>query len=157
LTLIGDSVDNIPGVEKVGPKTAAKWLQQFGTLDNVLAHAGDIGGVVGDNLRKARDWLPTARELLRVKSDLALPGGIADLAPSAPDQPRTTQLFDEHDVQLWCRELGEVETPSSPRPERDYQTILSLAELEGWLDRIASAGVVCVDVQTSKKDAQAAR
>ena len=60
LTLIGDSVDNIPGVDKVGPKTAAKWLQQYGTLDNLLAHADEITGAVGENLRKARDWLPQA-------------------------------------------------------------------------------------------------
>ena len=61
---MGDSVDNIPGVEKVGPKTAAKWLTQYGSLDHVVAHADEIGGVVGENLRKALDWLPQARELL---------------------------------------------------------------------------------------------
>ena len=62
LTLVGDSVDNVPGVEKVGPKTAAKWLQAYGSLDAVVERAGEIGGVVGDNLRKALPWLPTARD-----------------------------------------------------------------------------------------------
>ena len=67
LTLTGDAVDNVPGVEKVGPKTAVKWLAQYHTLDNIVAHAGEIGGVVGENLRKALDWLPQARELLTIK------------------------------------------------------------------------------------------
>ena len=73
LTLVGDAVDNVPGVEKVGPKTAVKWLTQYGTLDNMVAHAAEIGGVVGENLRKALDWLPKARELLTIKCDVKLP------------------------------------------------------------------------------------
>ena len=73
LTLTGDTVDNVPGVAKVGPKTAAKWLAQYGTLDNVLAHAAEIPGVVGENLRATLDWLPQGRRLLTVKTDCALP------------------------------------------------------------------------------------
>ena len=76
LTLIGDAVDNIPGVDKVGPKTAVKWLVQYGTLDEVIAHAAEIGGAVGDNLRKALPWLPTARKLLGIKCDVPLPVGL---------------------------------------------------------------------------------
>ncbi len=67
LTLVGDTVDNVPGVPKVGPKTAVKWLTQYGTLDNLVAHAGEIKGVVGDNLRAALDWLPMGRQLVTVK------------------------------------------------------------------------------------------
>src|SRR6187551_999564 len=70
LTLIGDTVDNVPGVEKVGPKTAVKWLQEYGSLDNIIANADKFTGVVGDNLRKALDWLPTGRELITIKCDL---------------------------------------------------------------------------------------
>ena len=73
LTLTGDSVDNVPGVAKVGPKTAAKWLQQYGSLDNVVAHAAEIPGVVGENLRAALEWLPQGRKLLTVKTDCELP------------------------------------------------------------------------------------
>ena len=69
LTLVGDSVDNVPGVDKVGPKTAVKWLQQYGSLDGIVAHADEIGGKVGENLRAARDWLPTARKLVTVLTD----------------------------------------------------------------------------------------
>ena len=71
-TLVGDQVDNVPGVEKVGPKTAAKWLQEYGSLEGVVANAGNIKGVAGENLRKAFDWLPTARQLLTVKTDCDL-------------------------------------------------------------------------------------
>ena len=85
LTLTGDAVDNVPGVDKVGPKTAAKWLGQYGTLDAVVKHAGDIGGKVGENLRAALDWLPRGRELLTVKTDCDLPVGPRDLVPTAPD------------------------------------------------------------------------
>ena len=70
LALVGDSVDNIPGVDKVGPKTAAKWLAEYGTLDNLIGHAEEIGGMAGENLRKVRDWLPRARELLTIKCDV---------------------------------------------------------------------------------------
>ena len=81
LTLTGDAVDNVPGVEKVGPKTAVKWLAQYGTLDNLMQHADEVSGVVGENLRRALDWLPQARRLLTVKCDVALPQAYGELAP----------------------------------------------------------------------------
>ena len=77
LMLVGDSVDNVPGVEKVGPKTAARWLTEYGSLDSLLQSAGQIGGAAGENLRKAIDWLPTARELITVRTD-------ADLSAQVP-------------------------------------------------------------------------
>ena len=79
LTLVGDSVDNVPGVDKVGPKTAAKWLEQYGSLDEVVRHADEISGAVGENLRKALDWLPKAQGLLAVKCDLELPVKLEEL------------------------------------------------------------------------------
>ncbi len=84
LALTGDSIDNVPGVAKVGPKTAAKWLTQYGTLDAVIAHAGEIGGVVGENLRKALEWLPQGKRLLTVKVDCELPTKGADLPLGEP-------------------------------------------------------------------------
>ena len=81
LTLVGDAVDNVPGVDKVGPKTAVKWLAQYGSLDGVIAAAGDISGAVGDNLRRALDFLPLGRQLVNVRCDLELPLSLADLAP----------------------------------------------------------------------------
>ncbi|MEQ1590228.1 MAG: DNA polymerase I, partial [Gallionella sp.] len=106
LTLTGDTVDNVPGVEKVGPKTAVKWLTQYGTLDNIIAHADEVGGVVGENLRKALDWLPQARRLITVKCDVALPQKYDELAAPAsnPEQMRT--LFERLEFKTWLRELG---------------------------------------------------
>ncbi|MEI7538561.1 MAG: 5'-3' exonuclease H3TH domain-containing protein, partial [Comamonadaceae bacterium] len=78
-TLVGDVIDNVPGVPKVGPKTAAKWLQQYGSLDGVVAHADAITGAVGENLRKSLDWLPLGRQLLTIKTDCDLSGWVNDL------------------------------------------------------------------------------
>jgi DNA polymerase-1 len=152
LTLIGDSVDNIPGVDKVGPKTAAKLLQQYGSLDAILEHAGEVSGVVGENLRKARDWLPTARALLQVKRDVALPVAVTALTHAPPDKPRLAQLFEELDFQNWRRELGEVELPTAPRPEREYETILAPEQLDAWLARIAAAELTGVDTEANSPD-----
>ena len=94
-TLVGDAVDNVPGVSKVGPKTAAKWLQEYGTLDNLLAHAQDIKGVAGENLRLALGWLPTARQLLHIRTDCDLSGhvqGLPQLEDLALAQPQSEAL-----------------------------------------------------------------
>src|SRR5665647_453909 len=112
LTLIGDAVDNVPGVEKVGPKTAVKWLTQYGSLDKIVAHADEISGVVGENLRKALPWLPTARELLTIRCDVGLPEKLTDLAPQPQDKAKLAELFEHFDFKSWLRELrsnsGEV-------------------------------------------------
>src|SRR5471030_1909850 len=106
LTLTGDSVDNVPGVEKVGPKTAVKWLKQYGTLDAVVAHAGDIGGVVGENLRKALPWLPQAKKLLTVYCDLELPVNPAELAMRPRDEAKLTELFQRFGFKSWLKEIA---------------------------------------------------
>jgi len=110
LTLVGDTVDNVPGVEKVGPKTAVKWLSQFESLDGVIAHANEIGGVVGDNLRKALDWLPLARQLVTVKCDCDLSGHhesiLASLQQSAEDKLALKAFFEKMGFRTWLRELN---------------------------------------------------
>jgi DNA polymerase-1 len=169
LALIGDSVDNIPGVDKVGPKTAAKWLQQYGSLDGVLAHADEVGGVVGENLRKARDWLPTARKLLTVHCDVELPDAIEALAPRAPDRVTLARLFERYDFRNWLRELGQAPAPAATddaapavpvaqeRPAHHYETILDEAQLERWLERLAAAPLAALNAHTEVPDAQDAR
>ena len=108
LTLVGDTSDNVPGVEKVGPKTAVKWLVQYGNLDNIVANANDITGVVGDNLRKALDWLPTARQLITIRTDIGIQENLTDLSPQAIDKPKLAELFDRFEFKSWRRELDNM-------------------------------------------------
>ncbi|MBI3528764.1 MAG: DNA polymerase I [Betaproteobacteria bacterium] len=178
LTLIGDSVDNVPGVDKVGPKTAVKWLSQYGTLDEVVAHAGEITGAVGENLRKALPWLPTAKKLLSIKCDVPLPVGIDGLVPQPQNAAVLLQLFERLEFKTWLRELegggilfntplrgagdegrGNETVVSTPRPSapRDYGTILTDSELAAWLDRISNAPLVSVDTETTSLDPMTAQ
>jgi DNA polymerase-1 len=108
LTLIGDTSDNVPGVEKVGPKTAVKWLTQYGTLDNIVAHADEITGVVGENLRKALPWIPTARELITIRCDVGIQESLSDLAPRKMDKNKLAELFERFDFKSWRRELDSM-------------------------------------------------
>ncbi|MBL8516114.1 MAG: DNA polymerase I [Betaproteobacteria bacterium] len=106
LTLMGDSVDNVPGVEKVGPKTAAKWIAEYGSLDGVIAAAPTMKGVVGENLRKALDWLPTGRVLVTVKCDVPLPFDFPDLAWKEPNAERLRALHERFRVSNLMTPLG---------------------------------------------------
>jgi DNA polymerase I len=169
LALVGDAVDNIPGVDKVGPKTAAKWIAQYGSLEGVLEHADELTGVVGENLRKVRDWLGKARELVTVKSDVVLPFNVTDLAPRERDRDALVRLFQRFGFKSWLKEVqgggdppaaaGAV--PPAPAPPaadvpRNYQTLLTEADLARWLERIARAEVVSVDTETTSIDPFAA-
>ncbi len=113
LSLVGDTVDNVPGVAKVGPKTAVKWLAQYGSLDGVMANATAIGGVVGENLRKALDWLPTGRRLVTVKCDVELPLGPEGLVPAEPDDARLVELFDRFEFRSWLAEVRATRHPEA--------------------------------------------
>ena len=128
LALVGDSVDNIPGVDKVGPKTAAKWIAQYGSLEGVLAHADEITGVVGENLRKVRDWLGTARELVTVKSDVELPFKVVDLAPRERDRQQLAALFQRFGFKSWLKEVQEErETPVPAAPAMPAAPVIAPA------------------------------
>ncbi len=109
LVLVGDTSDNVPGVEKVGPKTAVKWLTQYGNLENIVAHADEITGVVGENLRKALPWLPTARELITIRCDIGIQENLSDLAPQAIDKAKLAELFDRFEFKSWRRELDNMQ------------------------------------------------
>jgi DNA polymerase-1 len=93
LALIGDAVDNVPGVDKVGPKTACKLIEAYGSLEGVIAHADELKGVVGENLRKVKDWLPTGRQLVTVKTDVGLPFEMESLQDQGPDNDKLVELF----------------------------------------------------------------
>jgi DNA polymerase-1 len=168
LALVGDAVDNIPGVDKVGPKTAAKWLAQYGSLEGVLAHADEIPGVAGENLRRVKDWLPKARELVTVKTDVALPFKVADLAARERDRAKLRALFERFGFKSW---LKEVDAPDEPPPAavpvaapaaapadvpRRYETLWSEPDVARWLARIERAELVSLDTETTSLDPFAA-
>jgi len=104
LALTGDAIDNVPGVPKVGPKTAAKWLTQYGTLDAVIGHAGDVPGVVGENLRASVDWLPQGKRLLTVKTDCALLHAPTDLALQTANAELLKTLYERFEFKQWLRD-----------------------------------------------------
>ena len=131
-TLVGDAVDNVPGVEKVGPKTAAKWLQEYGSLEAVVAHAADIKGVAGENLRKAIDWLPTARALLTIKTDCDLSGWIPDLpslqglAIRAPDLAGLRSCYEQHGFRGLVRAIDAVgDAHATSKPAYESKVVLA--------------------------------
>ena len=157
LTLIGDAVDNVPGVAKVGPKTAVKWLTEYGTLDNLLAHADEIKGVAGDNLRAALDWLPQARRLLTIKMDVALPFDFDDLTLKPRDTDTLRALFERYEFRTWLRELDAAATASPAAPEQDesgdhrahYETLLAEDQLDAWIARLQAAPAFALDTETT--------
>lgn len=105
LTLIGDKVDNVPGVEKVGPKTAVKWLQEYGSLDGIIKNADNITGKVGEHLRAALTWLPTAKALITIRCDIGMQENLTDLAPRALNKAKLITLFDRFELRSWKRDL----------------------------------------------------
>ena len=187
LALIGDSVDNVPGVAKVGPKTAVKWLNQYGSLEAIIAAASEIKGVVGENLRRHLDFLPLGRKLLTIVCDLDLPA--VDLHPRPPDTARLSELFAALDFRSWLRELSgavpdtkvpsddssgavraggrkvslvgtplPVATMASSEPDRSgYECLLDWAAFDIWLARLQQAERVALDTETSALDPLAAR
>ncbi|WP_124950559.1 DNA polymerase I [Sulfuriferula thiophila] len=165
LSLIGDAVDNVPGVEKVGPKTAVKWLRQFDTLEQLMAHADEIKGAVGDNLRKALDWLPMARKLITIRTDVPLERTVADLVMLPQDRPALMELFTHYNFRTWLREVSEAAPvvaaeehaqghlfAAPAQPARQYETLLTVAQLDAWLVKLASAELVSVDTETTSLD-----
>ena len=163
LALVGDAVDNIPGVEKVGPKTAAKWIGEYGSLDGVIAHADEVKGVAGENLRKARDWLPKGRELVTVKCDVPLPFRFAELAPRERDREKLMTLFERFGFKSWLREVegaAREDPPAAVAPapappadvSREYETLLSESDLARWLEAIKRADEACIDTETTSLD-----
>lgn len=164
LTLVGDSVDNIPGVDKCGPKTAAKWIAEYGSLEGVVANAASIKGVVGENLRKALDWLPKGRELVTVKADVPLPFEFDELAQKPCDNDKLVQLYKQFGFKTWLKDIESSPDAEPPKPltssliapppdtPRHYELLLTEADLQRWLPRIESAALVAFDTETTSLD-----
>ncbi|QOH38834.1 DNA polymerase I [Burkholderia cepacia] len=175
LALIGDTVDNVPGVEKCGPKTAVKWLAQYDSLDGVIEHAGDIKGVVGDNLRRALDFLPLGRKLVTVETacDLAphLESIEASLKTDGEARDLMRDIFARYGFKTWLREVdsappegGGADAPEGePAPVvaadivREYDTIQTWEQFDAWFAKIDAAALTAFDTETTALDPMLAR
>lgn len=157
LTLVGDSVDNIPGVVKCGPKTAVKWLTEYGTLDNLVAHAHEVGGKIGENLRAFLPQMALSRKLVTIKTDLDLPLKINELRLKQPNKERLLALTKELEFKTWLKELlseaesSEVES-HTPAPVVDYAVVTTKDVFEGWIQRLKRAEAFCIDTETTSLD-----
>lgn len=171
LTIIGDTVDNVPGVPKAGPKTAVKWLTEYGNLDQVIAQSAQIKGVVGDNLRTVIPWLEQAKHLLTVKVDCELEEHINDLSelevrPENHDALR--ELFIRYGFKVWLKEYEAQHSHASPEGisftadedisrqpsqiESNYEVVTSREQLLLWIEKIKSASLTSIDTETTGLD-----
>ena len=160
LALVGDKVDNIPGVNKCGPKTAVKWLQAYNDLDNLIEHAGEIKGKIGEYLREAIDTLPLSRELATIRLDVELEFGLEDLTEREQDDDSLLELFKEYEFRSWIAELENAGSASDKKAatskseparavEKQYSVITEQAELDKWLERLKAADQFAFDTETT--------
>ncbi len=155
LALMGDSSDNIPGVPKVGPKTAAKWLQQYQTLDNLIAHADDIKGKIGENLRASLDFIPLAKQLTTIKCDLVLPYGMEDLKRKPVDNSELRNLLTELGFSSWLKTLEDMPSKQNVNTEPlagYYETILDETEFEDLVFELDGVELFAFDTETTSLD-----
>jgi DNA polymerase-1 len=179
LALMGDAVDNVPGVEKCGPKTAAKWLAEYHTLDGVMAHAGDIKGKIGDNLRAALERLPLNRQLVTIKTDVALDGDAQSLGMRERDVDALRQLYQRYGFNQALKELGgdAAGTVAEKEPGRargtgfvvaaavettaidpalsaqgEYETVLSAQQLDALIGALEKTDEFAFDSETDSLD-----
>ena len=174
LTLIGDTSDNVPGVEKVGPKTALKWLNEYHTLDNIVANASQFSGVVGENLRKALDWIPKAKDLITIRCDLDIDKNWNNLKPKAQDQSALENLYQRFEFKNWLNEIKDgahkennssyvsaekvsIKSPSQFISKIKYDTIFDETLLNSWLKKVKEKSYLCVDTETNSLDPMQAK
>jgi len=177
--LVGDAIDNVPGVDKVGPKTAAKWLGEYGSLDAIVAHADAIKGAAGQNLRAALDWLPTARQLLTIRTDCDLEGHVDDLdtldsiAARAQQTSDLAVFYENFGFRSLARTLqaatpaGEINPPADgdlfaassavPPVAVQYEIVIDWPAFGRWLARIQAAELTAFDTETTSIDEMQAR
>ncbi|MFQ5937289.1 MAG: 5'-3' exonuclease H3TH domain-containing protein, partial [Acidiferrobacterales bacterium] len=159
LALIGDSVDNIPGVPKVGPKTAVRWLKRYGSLEGVITHAGEIEGKVGENLRATLEQLPLSRALATVKRDVPLEQEAGDLKRASPDETKLRELYTRLEFQSLLAELPPARAAAavgSDETANAYETILDEVQLDTWLARLRASELFALDTETTDLDAMRA-
>jgi DNA polymerase-1 len=157
LALVGDTIDNIPGVPQVGPKTAVKWLLQYGSLDNIVAKAAEVSGKVGDNLRQSLATLPLAKQLATIKLDVELEHKIADLKRQEQDREALKNLYQELEFKTWLADLidkNNAANAASSAPVKEakhanYETILSLSQLDKWLAKLSQTEIFAFATETN--------
>lgn len=179
LSLIGDTSDNIPGVSKVGPKTAVKWLAQYGSLDGVIENAGMIKGTAGDNLCKSLDWLPQARKLITIRTDCDLSSQFKSINETLVKKPEDIaglrKAYERYGFKSWLKELnatsqeknddknqfGLFNEPAFQQGEfvgkQKYETVLTEKQLDNWLRKIDRAELTSLDTETTSLDSMKAR
>ncbi len=174
LALVGDSSDNIPGVPKVGPKTAAKWLAEYGSADALVARAAEVAGKVGESLRENLATLELSRKLATIRRDLELPQSPAELRRAPPDVDALTALYKRFELNSLLRQLSGTTAPAPasrdpaservssggasepvsrpPAPERSYETITTEAQLDAWIAALEKAPLFAFDTETTSLD-----
>ena len=158
LALVGDSVDNVPGVTGVGPKTAAKWLNQYHNLDAIVERAGEITGKVGENLRNGLDQLRVSRDLVTLKLDVKLDREPEQLLRTEPDADTLNTLLQHWEIRGWspdetaARETVKQESNDPPTADRVYDVVLTKRDLDRWLERLRDAELFCFDTETTSLD-----
>jgi len=172
LMLVGDTVDNVPGVEKVGPKTAAKWLAEYGSIEKLVENADAIKGVAGNNLRAAIPNFELTRKLLSVRCDCDLTGlavSPEQLVPSTEDKETLVEMFERYGFRTWLREIsgeaervpvGDARVPEDvppPPEENDYQLVNDWTKFDAWLQKAQAAPLVALDTETTSLDEMQAR
>jgi len=163
LALVGDSSDNIPGVPKCGPKTATKWLAEYGDLDALKARADEVGGKIGESLRASLGQLDLSRELATIRRDVELDLAPADLARRPPDVEKLRTLYGQLEFNTLLRKLPEGDPAAGaaadppPAVATDYETVLTAGQLDGWLERLTEAAEFAFDTETDSLDYMRAR
>ncbi len=165
LALVGDTVDNIPGVPKCGPKTAVKWLDQHGTLKAVMENAGDVKGKIGENLRNSLELLPLSYQLATIHTDVILDQSLDQIEHEAINNERLLELFKEYEFKGWVNQLEKGDTVTStpnnqptaentveadePTINTDYETILTQSAFDHWLEKLSNASLFAFDTETT--------
>ena len=157
LALVGDSSDNIPGVPKVGPKTASKWLNEYDSADGIVEHGDEIKGKVGESLRDNVDSLNLSKELATIRTDVELDVGIDDLQAGGGDPDALRKLFSQYELRALLRQLDEEADDASPETAKDddqveYETVLDKKAFDAWCKSIDKAGLVAFDTETTSLD-----
>ena len=154
LALVGDTSDNVPGVEKVGPKTAVKWLIEYGSLDEIIKNAEKISGKVGENLRNGLSQLHISKELVTIKKDVSLEVGVKDLMVGKQNKKLLEEIYTELEFKAWLEkeETPEKEAKEEVTKQSKYELITKIKQLESWVTKIKKSSLLALDTETTGLD-----